>query len=41
MAQNSFYMKGWCITLVAAIFSLSEKVGTVKDIAITACSMAG
>ena len=34
MAQNSFYMKGWCITLVAAIFSLSEKVGTVKDVAI-------
>lgn len=33
MAQNSFYMKGWCITLVAAIFSLSEKVGTVKDVA--------
>lgn len=32
MAQNSFYMKGWCITLVAAIFSLSEKVGTVKDV---------
>ena len=24
MAQNSFYMKGWCITLIAAIFSLSE-----------------
>ena len=24
MAQNSFYMKGWCITLVAAIFSLSD-----------------
>ena len=34
MAQNSFYMKGWCITLVAAILSLSEKVGTVKDVAI-------
>lgn len=33
MAQNSFYMKGWCMTLVAAIFSLSEKVGTVKDVA--------
>lgn len=33
MAQNSFYMKGWCITLVAAIFSLSEKAGTVKDVA--------
>lgn len=32
MAQNSFYMKGWCLTLVAAIFSLSEKVGTVKDV---------
>lgn len=24
MAQNSFYMKGWCITLVAAVFSLSD-----------------
>ena len=33
MAQNSFYMKGWCMTLVAAIFSLSEKVGTVNDVA--------
>lgn len=40
MAQNSFYMKGWCITLVAAIFSLSEKVGTVKDIAIPLAIMA-
>ena len=29
MAQNSFYMKGWCITLVAAIFSLSD--GTVRE----------
>ena len=29
MAQNSFYMKGWCITLVAAIFSLSE--GTARE----------
>lgn len=25
MAQNSFKMKGWCVTLVAAIFSLAEK----------------
>ena len=40
MAQNSFYMKGWCITLVAAIFSLSEKVGTVKDVAIPLAIMA-
>ena len=32
MAQNSFYMKGWCITLVAAIFSLSEKVATKTDV---------
>lgn len=24
MVQNSFYMKGWCVTLVAAIFSLSD-----------------
>ena len=24
MAQNSFYMKGWCVTLVAAIFSLAD-----------------
>lgn len=40
MAQNSFYMKGWCITLVAAIFSLSEKVGSVKDIAIPLAIMA-
>ena len=29
MAQNSFYMKGWCITLVAAIFSLSD--GAVRE----------
>lgn len=25
MAQNSFCLKGWCITLVAAIFSLAER----------------
>ena len=29
MAQNSFYMKGWCITLIAAIFSLSD--GTARE----------
>lgn len=40
MAQNSFYMKGWCITLVAAIFSLSKKVGTVKDVAMPLAIMA-
>ena len=40
MAQNSFYMKGWCITLVAVIFSLSERVGTVKDVAMPLAIMA-
>lgn len=40
MAQNSFYMKCWCITLVAAIFSLSEKVGTFKDVAMPLAIMA-
>ena len=40
MAQNSFYMKGWCITLVVAIFSLSGTVGTVKDVAIPLAIMA-
>ena len=40
MAQNSFYMKGWCITLVAAVFSLSAKVGTVRDVAIPLAIMA-
>ncbi len=40
MAQNSFYMKGWCITLVAAIFSLSEKLWTVKDVAMPLAIMA-
>lgn len=40
MAQNSFHMKGWCITLVVAIFSLSEKVWTVKDVAMPLAIMA-
>ncbi|MCF2218702.1 hypothetical protein H9Q08_05235 [Chryseobacterium sp. PS-8] len=25
MSTNSFYIKGWCVTIVAALFALAEK----------------
>jgi hypothetical protein len=34
MAVNSFYIKGWCITLVAALFALSAKDANIKYIII-------
>ena len=31
LANNSFMIKGWCITIVAAIFVLGEKDGTKNE----------
>ena len=33
LANNSFLLKGWTITLIAAIFSLSDKI--MKNFAFT------
>ncbi|WP_423807224.1 hypothetical protein OUO06_09440 [Photobacterium damselae] len=30
MGQNSFYLKGWCVTLLAALFALSSKDSHVE-----------
>jgi len=35
MAQNSFILKGWCITLVAALFALSSSGASEKFVLIT------